>query len=108
MSTARLFAALGDANRLELLSRVSADNPRTLTQLASGVSMSRQGVRKHLQVLADANLIRMEPKGREVLILANPDGLGDGIEMLHALTRRWQLRLEALKSFVEGSDNAPH
>ncbi|HMS56187.1 MAG TPA: helix-turn-helix domain-containing protein [Fimbriimonadaceae bacterium] len=101
MSNAQLFSALGDVNRLDLLSRLSPDTPRTLSQLASGAGISRQGVRKHVQVLADANLVRLEPKGREVLIRANPERLDEGIEMLHALTRRWQVKLEALKSFVE-------
>ena len=57
-AAALLFAALGDPTRLTLLERLSHDGPASISALASQFrGMSRQGVTKHLQVLADAGVI---------------------------------------------------
>ena len=61
-----VFQALADPTRRTLLRTLSASGPSTLTQLSSGMPMSRQAVSKHLGLLQDAGLVvaRGEVRGR--------------------------------------------
>ena len=62
---APVFAALGDATRLELVSRLIDGQPRSIAQLADGLDLTRQGVTKHLRVLQRAGIVRAKSIGRE-------------------------------------------
>jgi DNA-binding transcriptional ArsR family regulator len=53
----KVFAALADPTRRELVCRLAADDA-TLTELAAPHDMSIQAVSKHLKVLEDAGLVR--------------------------------------------------
>jgi DNA-binding transcriptional ArsR family regulator len=102
MAVAELFQALGDPTRLELVRRLSSGSPHTITTVTGGLKISRQGARKHLQVLADARLVRLEPKGRDTVVSLDRDRLGQGREFIAEIERRWDTRLEALRTFVGG------
>ena len=52
----RVFAALGDPTRRDLVARL-AQGDATLTELASSYDVSVQAVAKHLKVLEDAGLV---------------------------------------------------
>src|SRR2546428_12935773 len=60
-----LFAALGDATRLRLLGRLSADGPLSITRLSRGSGVTRQAITKHLHTLGAAGLVRHARPGRE-------------------------------------------
>jgi DNA-binding transcriptional ArsR family regulator len=62
---AEVFAALGDPTRLQLVSLLCAGGLLSIAQLTLATDISRQGVTKHLQVLADAGLVRDVKLGRE-------------------------------------------
>ncbi len=98
---ASVFRALGDAVRLEMVKRLSSGAPFTIAAIADGFDISRQGVRKHLQVLADANLVQMKPKGRDVQVQLSPENLQKAKAFIAQLEVDWDSRLEALKRFVE-------
>ena len=58
----RVFTALADATRRRLLTRLAQSSPKMATQLAREFPISRQGIVKHLDLLAHAgNEISMEP-----------------------------------------------
>jgi DNA-binding transcriptional ArsR family regulator len=63
--SAVIFAALGDETRLQVLGRLSKGGPMSITQLTEGSNVSRQAVTKHLNVLAEAGLVRDFREGRE-------------------------------------------
>jgi DNA-binding transcriptional ArsR family regulator len=67
-----VFKALADATRRYLLDQLFARDGRTLTELESGVAMTRFGVMKHLRILEEANLIVTRRAGREKLHYLNP------------------------------------
>jgi DNA-binding transcriptional ArsR family regulator len=68
----RVFRALADPTRRFLLDRLFKRDGRTLTQLESGLDMTRFGVMKHLRVLEDADLVVTRRRGREKLHFLNP------------------------------------
>ena len=67
-----VFKALADPTRRFLLDLLFERDGRTLTELESGVEMTRFGVMKHLKVLEDAGLVVTTKQGREKLHFLNP------------------------------------
>jgi DNA-binding transcriptional ArsR family regulator len=68
----RVFKALADPTRRFLLDSLFARDGRTLTELESGLEMTRFGVMKHLRVLEDAGIVLTRRQGREKLHFLNP------------------------------------
>jgi DNA-binding transcriptional ArsR family regulator len=103
----KVFKALADASRRELLDRLHAKNGQTLTELCAGLAMTRQAVTQHLALLEDANLISVQRQGREKLHFINP-------VPIHAIAERWIAKFEGprlgalsdLKRKLEGKDDA--
>ena len=62
----RVFAALADATRRQLLGLLGAEGERTATALADRMPVSRQAIVKHLAVLEEAGLVSGRRVGREV------------------------------------------
>jgi len=102
---AQLFAALGDPTRLGLIQRMSSEAPRSIAQLADGVPMSRQAVRKHLGVLEAAGLIRPSPSGREQRYTLVRERIEAAQAYLEAVSAQWDDALARLKAMVEISDH---
>ena len=68
----RVFKSLADPTRRFLLDRLFERDGRTLTELESGLEMTRFGVMKHLRVLEDAGLVVSRRAGREKRHFLNP------------------------------------
>jgi len=101
---ALLFAALGDPTRLALLQRLSDGGPASISMLAERFrAMTRQGVTKHLHVLADAGIIEGNRQGREHVWAVNPARLAEGRRCLDVIARGWDDVLARLKLHVEDS-----
>ena len=102
MAVTELFRALGDPSRLEMIQRLSSGDSYTIKSISKGLDITRQGARKHLQILADAQVITLEPKGRDTNVRLNRSALDDGRTFIAELEKRWDQRLEALRQFVDG------
>jgi len=102
----KVFKALADASRRELLDRLRTENGQTLGQLCANLDMTRQAVTKHLAVLEEANLVVVLWRGREKLHYLNP-------VPIHEIAERWigkfeRARLDALadpKDKLEGESD---
>lgn len=68
----RVFKALGDPTRRFLLDLLFERDGRTLTELESGLEMTRFGVMKHLRILEEAGLVVSKKSGREKFHFLNP------------------------------------
>jgi DNA-binding transcriptional ArsR family regulator len=98
---APLFAALGDENRLSLIARLCAGGPTSITSLASGASVTRQAITKHLRVMERAGIVRSVRHGRECLWSVEPGNLNEARRYLKQISTQWDAALERLKKFVE-------
>jgi DNA-binding transcriptional ArsR family regulator len=83
----RVFKALADGSRRQLLDLLHADQGQTLGALAGRLDMTRQAVSQHLAVLEAANLVATVRRGREKLHYLNPVPIHD----IHA---RWIAKFE--------------
>ncbi|OIQ82965.1 HTH-type transcriptional regulator [mine drainage metagenome] len=100
-TVARVFAALGDPTRLKLIATLCAGGALSITQLTANTDISRQGVTKHLQVLAQAGLVRDVNRGRERLWQFEPDQIEEAKRTLDSIGAAWDIALGKLKAFAE-------
>lgn len=98
---APLFAALGDETRLRLLVRLTSGGPASIASLSEKAHVSRQAIAKHVELLADAGLIKTTRRGRERICELEQDRLADARTYLDLISRQWDDALDRLKRFVE-------
>ncbi|HEY9015008.1 MAG TPA: metalloregulator ArsR/SmtB family transcription factor [Gemmatimonadales bacterium] len=96
-----VFAALGDETRLRLLMRLGAAGPLSISRLTEGSGITRQGVTKHLGVLAGAGLVRRSRRGKESLWQVEHRRLEEARRSLELISQQWDQSLNRLKLFVE-------
>ncbi|NQV86934.1 MAG: helix-turn-helix transcriptional regulator [Woeseiaceae bacterium] len=104
MLEAKIYKALGDPVRLEIVRRLSIRSTSTVGELSTNLGISRQGARKQLQVLVDANVVYLAQRGRQTDVTLNTRTLEFARAYIAKLERQWDDRLEALKKFVERPD----
>jgi len=97
---APVFAALGDEIRLRLLARLS-QGPLSIPGLTAGSGITRQGVTKHLRVLAGAGLVRGSRRGKESVWQLERRRLEEASRSLEQISRQWDVSLGKLRLFVE-------
>lgn len=93
-----VFAALADPNRRAILAALASHGPATATDLAARLPITRQGIAKHLGLLADAGLVVAEPGERRRVrfrVVSAPMRVAQGF--LAALARDWDGPLAALQ-----------
>ena len=99
----KVFKALADPTRRQLLDLLHAENGQTLSALSEHMDMTRQAVTQHLQQLEEANLVAVVWRGREKLHYLNP-------VPLHEMYERWidkfeRNRLTALRDLKRRLEN---
>jgi len=99
--SAPLFAALGDATRLQVVARLARGGPMSITQLTEGSDVSRQAVTKHLTVLSEAGLVIDFRRGRERVWELRKRRLEEAQKILDQISQRWDDALERLKAMLE-------
>jgi DNA-binding transcriptional ArsR family regulator len=99
--SAPIFAALGDATRLHVVSRLSGDGPLSISQLTEGTEVTRQAITKHLEVLAGAGVVRDFRQGRERMWELRTQQLEQARRALDLISAQWDDALERLRAALE-------
>lgn len=95
----KVFKALADASRRQLLDRLRAKGGLSLAALCEAHDMSRQAVTKHLAILEEAGLVVTKKQGREKMHFLNPMPISE-------IYARWigkfeRSRVEALQNLKQ-------
>lgn len=98
---ALVFAALGDRTRLILIGKLSAGQPRSISQLTKGSRLTRQAITKHLRILESVGIVHSARAGRESLFEFDPEPFVEIRDYLDYVSRQWDQALARLKAFVE-------
>ena len=99
----KVFKALADRSRRQLLDRLRSNNGQTLGELCQDLDMTRQAVTKHLKLLEDAQLVVTIWRGREKLHYLNPVPIHEIADRWIDKYQRGRLRaLADLKKHLEG------
>jgi DNA-binding transcriptional ArsR family regulator len=91
----RLFHALADATRRDILHRCVQGEP-SVSRLADVYPMSFAAVQKHVAVLERAGLVTKARRGREQLVRTYPDAVGRAQRVLDELETAWRERVDRM------------
>jgi DNA-binding transcriptional ArsR family regulator len=98
---APLFDALGDPNRLRIVTRLCDGGPCSTTEVTAVVEVSRQAATKHLLLLEAVGLVSSRRQGRERIWRVQPRPLTEASEYLITLSERWDRAIDRLRAYVE-------
>src|SRR3546814_17945235 len=96
---AAVFSALGEPNRLRIVELLRASS-FAVGDIADALGIRQPQVSKHLKVLADAGIVRVEPRARRRIynLQADPfEGLARWLGSFEAL---WDTRLASLGYYL--------
>ena len=95
----RLFQALADATRRDIVRRVTVGE-YSVTGLSALYAMSFAAVQKHVAVLERASLVTKEKRGREQIVRGNAEGLQNGRRLLDEYDAIWRQRAERIADIL--------
>lgn len=98
----RLFGALADATRRDILARVMQSDA-SVTELAARYRMSFAAVQKHVAVLERAHLVKKRRDGREQRVAGNPDAVRRANRLLEHFEQIWRTRIDRLDEILANS-----
>lgn len=100
-----VFAALADPTRRSLIEMLTQEGAQTATQLAEKLPITRQGITKHLGILAEAGLVTIRQRGRDKYYHLTPEPLEEATLWISAIAARWDQRLESLRDLLDERDD---
>ena len=95
----RLFHALADATRRDILRRCGGGEP-SVSRLADVYPMSFAAVQKHVAVLERAGLVTKEQRGRERLVRTDVDTVQRARVLLDGIEELWRARVDRIDNLL--------
>ena len=95
----RLFHALADTTRRDILHRCTGGEP-SVSRLADVYPMSFAAVQKHVAVLERAGLVTKERRGREQLVHTDGEAVGRARQILDELEAAWRGRVDRMADLL--------
>ena len=100
----RVFAALVDPTRREILARLEREESLSIGSLAAPFPIKLPAVMKHLDVLGQAGLITRSKHGRTVDVRLSPRPLREASDWLRRYERFWSPALDRLTAHAEAKE----
>jgi DNA-binding transcriptional ArsR family regulator len=100
-----IFGALGDATRLQIVSRLGAHGPLPTATLTSSTALSRQAVTKHLRALEGAGVVQSRRNGRDRVWTLRTESFTKAQKLLADISGQWDEAIERLRRLVEDAEN---
>lgn len=107
VETSRVFKALADPTRRQILQRLSQSNA-SAGELADPFEISAPAISKHLRTLEEASLITRTRHGKEHRFHFNPKPLDQATQVISELTGFWNRRFANLDSFLNTNPSNEH
>lgn len=96
----RMFAALADTTRRDILWRV-AKLEMSIGEIAEHYKLTFAAISKHIKVLENANLVVKRRQGKEQIVIAVPDTLNVAREQIERYARLWDERFNNLEAVLK-------
>lgn len=103
----RLFAALANGTRREVLRLLRVEGPQPVQRLADRFDMRRPSLSEHLKVLREAGLVSERRKGRERHYRLEAGPLSEVRDWLDPYERFWREALGDLRELLERAPDEP-
>ncbi len=101
----KLFFALGEPHRLEMVDRLAKQGPLSMVKLTEGMPISRQAGAKHLRVLSDVGLVSLIRTGREKRVSLESKNVHLGQMFMRQMEQGWDDRLGMLADHLSALDD---
>lgn len=102
--TDRIFHALADATRRDIVMRV-VQRELSVSMLAASYAMSFAAVQKHVAVLERAHLVVKERRGREQMVHGNPETVRKATLLLQHYEELWRYRVQSMSDILSQDDS---
>lgn len=96
----RVFAALADATRRDIVRRAIAGG-EGIAELAGHYPMSFAAVQKHVAVLERAGLVTKQRTGRRKVVQTHVEGLRAAQRLLDRYEELWRGRIDRMTDLIE-------
>ncbi|MFI5028219.1 MAG: ArsR/SmtB family transcription factor [Solirubrobacterales bacterium] len=90
------FSALADSTRRSILERLGRSSA-TISELAEPAGMSLTGIKKHVRVLEEAELVSTKKRGRARHCRLGPKRLDDAALWIEDYRRGWEERFDRVE-----------
>src|SRR5215510_13078751 len=98
----RIFGALGDATRRDIVRR-AIDGNEGVAELAAHYPMSFAAVQKHVAILERAGLVSKRRIGRRKVVRTNLEGLRVARRVLDRYEELWRQRVDRMNELISDS-----
>lgn len=95
-----VFQAIADPTRRGILTLLAAQ-ALTPGAIAANFNSSRQTISKHIQILAECELLKQHSSGREIYYQLNPQKLKDVAEFIDMFRELWEKRMNNLDQILK-------
>lgn len=97
----RVFSALADPTRRGILTGLAAGE-RNVRQLTASFGISQPAISRHLRVLAAADLIRREKRGRETFVSVKSEAAEDAARWIIHHAEFWRHHFDQMDRLLAG------
>ena len=94
-----VFQAIADPTRRAILSLLALQ-AMTPGAIAENFNSARQTISKHIQILAECQLVKQELKGREIYYYFNPEKMKEVADWVSQYQQYWDNKLDSLDSYL--------
>jgi DNA-binding transcriptional ArsR family regulator len=94
------FETLAEPNR-RLILDLLREQPRSVGELVEATGLSQPGTSKHLRVLRESGLVRVEKDAQRRVYALNPQALADLIAWVEPYRKLWAGQLDALERHLD-------
>ncbi len=95
-----VFQAIADPTRRAIIMLVAA-NAMTPTAIAMNFDSSRQTISKHIQILAECELLKQELNGREIYYHFNARKMKEIADFIEPFRNMWDDRFNKLEAIMK-------
>ncbi|HUR11890.1 MAG TPA: metalloregulator ArsR/SmtB family transcription factor [Flavitalea sp.] len=95
-----VFQAIADPTRRAILTLLTVQ-ALTPGAIADNFKSSRQTVSKHIQILAECELLKQEQNGREIYYLINAKKMKEVAAFLEPFRKMWDDRFNKLETIMK-------
>jgi DNA-binding transcriptional ArsR family regulator len=95
-----VFQAIADPTRRAIITLVAL-HAMTPTAIAENFDSSRQTISKHIQILAECEILKQEQDGREIYYHLNPKKMKEIADFIEPFRKFWDDRFNKLESIMK-------
>lgn len=100
---AAVFSALGEPNRLQIVELLKSSS-FAVGEIAETLGIRQPQVSKHLKVLAESGIVRVEPRARQRIYHLQSEPFDRIARWVDSFEHLWEVRLDSLGDYLRQNE----